>query len=98
LPSPAGPNGPIHCIGWQDARGGGQRRAVKEVLQFVTRGGKHELRRGKFYINVKKGEIYINEKKVIRQPYTNYIMVEPVAVKCVEAVDMLLQPLSPAKE
>jgi hypothetical protein len=70
----------------------------RRFCSFATRGGKHELRRGEFYINVKKGEIYINEEKVVRRPNTNYIMVEPVAVKRVEAVDMLLQPLSPAKE
>ena len=41
---------------------------------------------------MKKDKIYI-DMKVFRQPNTNFIMVEySVAVKHVEAEDMLLQP------
>jgi hypothetical protein len=70
----------------------------RRFCSFATQGGKHELRRGEFYIDVKMGEIYPNEKKkVVRQPNTNYIMVEPVAEKHVEAVDRQVQLLSLVK-
>jgi uncharacterized protein YktB (UPF0637 family) len=68
----------------------------REFCSFATRGGKHEVRRGEFYIdkkrdkiyiNVKKGEVYINEmKKVVSQPFSIYIVEDDgVALKHVVA-------------
>ena len=66
----------------------------REICSFAIRGGKHKVRRGCIYITVKKGEVFINVKKVVSQPITKNIMVQYVAVKAAVVKDMSGIPLS----
>ena len=70
----------------------------REFCSFATRGGKYEVWRGEFYINVERDEIYINVKK--GEVYINEmkkVEEDGVAVKHVLAEDMP-RPLSHAKQ